>query len=133
MAEHPIDFTPLDPTAERSGFDIRARAITAAAMAARSRSAARSVPVRRDILSDLASMTWPVLAAAALVVAVSLPALVTLHVSAPAAAAAEQVSGAQALGIPARITALTHADTTPTLSEIVAALGPPNGGGPRVR
>ncbi|HEY2376076.1 MAG TPA: hypothetical protein VGH98_08890 [Gemmatimonadaceae bacterium] len=114
-----IDLSVLDPLRDdgRGSLDARAAIIARDAMDARQRLlAARSVE-RTSVVSALMTYALPTMLAAGLILAVALSAVVRTP-----AAAVRQVSAAEAMGIPRRLTDILQSTGTPSLVELGAAL-----------
>ena len=116
----PVDLTPLDPFREPERTDAIVAAIVRDAMAAR-----RTRPPA--LVRQVDRWAVPALAAAAVVLAVSLSALSRTRPITPAdlasatTAAADSAASAERFGLPAPVIALTRPDRSPTPAEIVAA------------
>lgn len=113
MTDHPIDFGPLDPTADGARYDRAVDRIMDAAALPLARRRARLTPVGQ------VSRWWrPLLAMAAAVV---LAAVGVLTQVAPAAAAGETPSApvAEALGIPSSVAAWMAGGDPPTVLDAV--------------
>ena len=102
MNDDPMDLEALDPTRD-SDFESRVAAVAANAMAARARAS-------RGLLADLARWTRPALAAAALILAATIPVLVRARPTTAGAPQSRGASAAEILGIPPGLIALSRAD-----------------------
>jgi len=122
MDDRPIDLTALDPTRDPS-FDTRSRRIAADAMAAR-RAAPR--PLRLDVFGELAGWSRPLLAAAAVILAVTVPTL--SYMSGAKAPRARGATTSELLGIPAKLVDLASSGQAPTVTQLADALAPDQGG-----
>jgi hypothetical protein len=112
--DRPIDFSSLDPTRDSTHLNEIARAIARDAMAARAQRSARPT----DLLSELAGWMRPVLAAAAIVLAVAISTLVVSRRPSTRSVA----SATDILGIPRELMDLVHSPRTPSLAQIDEAL-----------
>ena len=104
MDDRPLDLTPLDPLRDPR-FDARVNAIVREAFAAR----------RQSVLAVVGGWTRPMLIAAALALAVLLPALTRRAVQRP-------VSAAEILGVPSTLVDLVASTAHPSLEDIAEAL-----------
>jgi hypothetical protein len=115
----PVDFSPLDPSSDPVRMDSLVSAIVVAGMNARRAS------TNVGVVRQAGHWAMPALAAAALVLAVSVPALVRMGpvttARAPAPVIADTVALPGRLGLPAPVVALTSRGQSPTPAEIVAA------------
>ena len=111
----PIDLRPLDPTRDTDRFSDVVSSITRAAMTAGASN--HSVPLfDADGVFDRLDRWWPAtLAAAAVIIAVSIPELTAPNRPAPA-------SALDVLGIPTAITQVLAARQTPSLADLSDAL-----------
>ena len=112
----PLDFSSLDPTVDAAHVDAMVRAIARDAMVARAHRSIRPT----DMLSELAGWMRPALAAAAIVLAVSISTLAVRR--APPAAGRSVASATDILGIPRELMDLIHSPRTPSLMQIDEAL-----------
>jgi len=112
--DRPIDFSSLDPTRDSTHLNEIAQTIARDAMAAR----ARRSPRPTDMLSELAGWMRPVLAAAAIVLAVAISTLVMSRRPSTRSVA----SATDILGIPPELMDLVHSTRTPSLAQIDEAL-----------
>jgi hypothetical protein len=111
----PVDFSPLDPSSDPVRMDSLVSAIVVAGMNARRAS------TNVGVVRQAGHWAMPALAAAALVLAVSVPALVRMGPVTTARAPAPVIADTVALGLPAPVVALTSRGQSPTPAEIVAA------------
>ena len=116
----PVDLTPLDPLANPRRADALVAAIVAAGMDARRR------PKPSGLVAGITRWSRPALAAAALILAVSIPAIIRSErqLTTPAAAGAAAPAAdttARRFGLPASVIALTQRGRTPAPYEIVSA------------
>ncbi len=143
----PVDLSGLDPTRDARAFEHTVRAITQDAMAARRAHAgaaspiagearpvravhAGSEPADNTLLWPLLGWRRPILAAAALVVVITVPTLwlVRMPPAAPNvldAPSAKPATVAQALGIPNALARWILQDRIPTPAELVGSLNTP--------
>lgn len=124
MDMQPIDFSPLDPTADAA---VRER-LVGAVMAHAESELARRAAARSPILM-LARWARPALSAAAMLAAVSAGAIVLWENEPGQEAVATAESAAQvpggitdALGVPAPVMAWVVADREPTVADVISAL-----------
>ena len=121
MTDDAPNLDPLDPTSDPS-FDARVRASAADAMAAR---AARLSAPATDVFATLGIWMRPALAAAAVVVAVGLPALAGRPLwTSSSRAEARAGSTADILGIPPSLMSLTRSREAPSVAQLAAAVAP---------
>ena len=118
----PIDLSPLDPLRDAVRFDATARAIVRDAMAARAARRGESVV---GSLALLANWSTPILAAAAVIIAASVPLLVrsSRELTSPVEPQAPGVAAGPMTryGVPTAILALAQSRAEPTAAELVAA------------
>jgi hypothetical protein len=107
-----FDFGSLDPTADRPRFDGIVAAIAARAAPELARRRARTTP-----LAEVTRWTRPVLAAAALVLAVALATL--SRVDAARAGTADPGTLAEAVGVPSSIAEAIHTDQVPAPTQLL--------------
>ena len=144
MSDDPIDLTPLDPTADAPRFDRVVGAIVAGAAPelARRRAAAGLSLARAGVLGQLGRWHRPMLAAAALVMIVSLATVARVEPADPdadalAAQAAEQselaaadsaaadstgARLAEAIGVPGTLAAWVGEERIPAPEELIGTL-----------
>lgn len=115
MNDERIDFSSIDPTQDREFADI-AGAIARDAMAARVAAAAP----RSDLVASLLSWMRPALVAAAIVLAIAIPALE--RIGRPTSVPPRPVSATEIMGIPRALTDLLHSSSAPTITELHDAL-----------
>ena len=111
--EPPVDLRALDPARDSAHLVALVGAITADAMAAR-----RAAAERAGVLAELAGWSRPALAAAALVLAVSLPTLWRARAH-PAPA---PLPSTDTMGIPRELALILHSPRTPTIAELHEAV-----------
>ena len=115
MTDQRIDFSALDPTAERERFDEavgRINAAVAPALAARR--------ARAGVFGQVAGWWRPLLAAAAIAGIVSAATLAL--VEGPVVEGDSQTGVAEAIGVPEQIAEWVRSDETPDPSELLIAL-----------
>ena len=119
MNDERIDFSSIDPTRDRHFADI-AGTIARDALAARATATAQ----RSDFAASLLSWMRPALLAAAIVLAVAIPALGRIGAT---RVPPRPVSATEIMGIPRALTDLLHSSTAPTITELHDALASADG------
>ncbi len=112
----PIDLSPLDPLRDDDRFDATARTIVRDAMAA------RAALRHTSVAGSLVSWSTPILAAAALIIAASVPLLVrSSRMLTPSGRPPAPAVAVERFGVPSAIVALAQSSAQPTPAEVVAA------------
>lgn len=117
--DDPLDLSALDPFHDGASVDARARTIAAEAMDARARLTTSAVTEGPSIVRALMFYSAPTMIAAALILAAALS---TLARTAPRPSTIRQVSAADAMGIPRRLSDILHSSGTPSLIDLEVAL-----------
>jgi hypothetical protein len=110
-----IDFSPLDPRNDPERFETLVRSISA-----RASEVIKMRRLRRGVMAQIASWRAPTLAAAGLVVAISIFALVHTQ---GAAATSHNTQVAEAVGVPGSIAPLLRGNDLPTTSDLLEFFG----------
>lgn len=110
MADRPLDFSSLDPTRDDALFHELSRTLADEAISARRRP-------HLDVISELARLTRPALAAAVVIAAGATLALVSASQSIP------HDPTVDAVGIPRAVVQWTHDNYQPSPVEVVSVLG----------
>lgn len=118
-----VDLSALDPFADGDSIDARASRIARDAMDARRHVLASRRSEQPSIVSTLLGWSIPTMLAAGLVLAVALSTVARTRSS---RATVRQVSAADVMGIPPRLTDLLRSTSTPSLADLGAALGETN-------
>ena len=119
-----VDFSALDPTNEPDRMDARIAEIVRAGMQA------RREPSKTLVVRQVGAWAVPVLAAAGLVIAVSIRVLMSAgrmagsNASLTTSAVTDSASASSRFGLPGPVVALVRGDRSPTPIEIVAAFNP---------
>ena len=115
MTDDRIDFSPLDPSADKQHFEEIVQSITARAAPAL---AARRV--RSSFIAEVVYWRRPMLAAAAVILIVSATALV--RIESPTRPPELEPGVAEAIGVPATLARWVTTDEVPTPAQLVAGL-----------
>jgi len=116
MNDQRLDLSSLDPTRNSARFHALTAAIIRDAVAARARDE------RTNLSASITSWMRPTLLAAAIVLAIAIPALATMNSS--VALPATPVTATEIMGIPRELTRLLQSPDTPTLTQLHNALAP---------